>query len=99
MKLTNVAGTAMIYTNRKTSFVGFLMAINSVLSLFQTLVETNGSPPPMKYLLTYKLSQDHLELFYGCIRSHSGNNNNPTTRQFVATYKRLLVHNEIKASF
>jgi len=89
----------MIQTNRKTAFLGFLMAIQSVTALFTDIVI--GSPdqlPRLKYLLTYKLSQDHLELFFGCVRSHLGCNNNPTCRQFVAAYKRLLVQNEIKAS-
>lgn len=44
-----------------------------------------------KYLITYRLSQDHLELFFGAIRSKSGYNNNPTARQFEAAYKRLIV--------
>ena len=75
------------------------MAIQSFTALFTDIVI--GSPdqlPHLKYLLTYKLSQDHLELFFGCVRCHRGCNNNPTCRQFVAAYKRLLVQNEIKAS-
>jgi len=39
----------------------------------------------MKYLLTYKFSQDHIELFFGAVRSTGGFNNNPTA------YKRLLM--------
>ena len=94
----NTSGTLMIHTNRKTAFLGFLMAIQSVTALFSDIVI--GSPdqlPRLKYLLTYKLSQDHLELFFDCVRCHLGGNNNPTCRQFVAAYKRLLVQNEIKA--
>lgn len=49
----------------------------------------------LKYILTHKLSQDHLELFFGAIRGKGGFNNNPTARQFEAAYKRLLVHTEI----
>lgn len=43
----------------------------------------------------YKLSQDHLELFFQMIRLQGGCNNNPTARQFTAAYKKLLVHSEI----
>lgn len=50
------------------------------------------------YLPFYKLSQDHIELFFGNIRAHGGANNNPTARQFAAAYKKLLVHVEIKKS-
>ena len=50
---------------------------------------------PLKYLLTYKLSQVHLELFFGAIRAAGGFNNNPTTQQFTAAYKRLLLRSHI----
>lgn len=97
--LKDTYGTPMTRTNRKTPFVGFLVAINSVTALFQQfVVGAPEHPPTLKYLLTYKLSQDHLELFFGCVRCHLGYNNNPTCRQFIAAYKRLLVQNEIKAS-
>ncbi len=49
----------------------------------------------MKYALTYKFSQDHLELFFGAIRSSGGFNNNPTAQQFTAAYKRLLLRSSI----
>ena len=42
---------------------------------------------PMKYILTYKFSQDHLELFFGAIRSSGGFNINPTAQQFTAACK------------
>ena len=50
----------------------------------------------MKYLLTYKLSQDHLELFFGTMRSAGDFNNNPTAQQFTAAYKRLLLRSSIQ---
>lgn len=50
----------------------------------------------MKYILSYKLSQDHLEIFFSVIRSKGGYNNNPSARQFEAIYKKLLVHVEVK---
>jgi len=42
------------------------------------------------------MSQDHLKLFFGAIRSHQGLNNNPTARQLRAVYLKLLIHAEIK---
>lgn len=45
--------------------------------------------------MTNKISQDHLELFFGTIRAKGGFNNNPTARQFESAYKRLLVHTQI----
>ena len=48
------------------------------------------------YLRTYKLSQDHLELFFSAIRAHGGYNNNPNVRQFGGAYKCLLVRHQVK---
>lgn len=42
------------------------------------------------------MSQDHVELFFGCVRSHGGHNNNPTVRQFKAIFRKLLIHSEIR---
>lgn len=44
------------------------------------------------------MSQDHLELFFCAIRSKSGWNNNPTARQFIAAFKSLLTHAQVKSS-
>lgn len=49
----------------------------------------------LKYIPCYKFNQDHIELFFGCIRNQGGCNNNPTVRQFQAAYKKLL-HTEIR---
>ena len=92
--LTDVTGVPMHMTKRKTGFVGFLVAIESLKLLFKELVE--GEKAPINYLLTYKFSQDHLELFFGAIRSAGGFNNNPTAQQFTAAYKRLLMRTTIE---
>lgn len=48
--------------------------------------------------MTYKLSQDHIEIFFSAIRSKGGFNNNPSAKMFEAIYKRLLIRSEIKGS-
>jgi len=48
--------------------------------------------------MTYKLSQDHLETFFSAVRSRGGFNNNPTAKQFITSYKRLLVHADVDIS-
>ena len=88
MGLRLLDGTRVIHSRRKTGFVGFLINIKSVQNIFDRFVRTGR----LKYLLTYKLSQDHLELFFGNIRSRLGCNNNPTASQFQSTYRRLLIH-------
>lgn len=50
----------------------------------------------MSFLLTYKFSQDHLELFFGKIRQLGGSNNYPTARQFKSAYKKWLVKNDVQ---
>jgi hypothetical protein len=84
----------MCKTKRKTGFVGFLAGIKSMKQMFHDLVESEHAP--LKYILTYKMSQDHLELFFGAIRACGGFNNNPTTQQFTAAYKRLLLRSHIE---
>ena len=95
--LKESTGVPMYKSRRKTGFVGFMAAIMSIKGIFGEYVAKNDSP--LKYLLTYKLSQDHLELFFGAMRSGGGCNDNPTVQQFVATYKRLLLHSCIGNSY
>lgn len=49
------------------------------------------------YIITYRLSQDHLELFFSCVRQRGGWNNNPSASQFRHAYRKLLVHADIQA--
>ncbi|KAF2901847.1 hypothetical protein ILUMI_04340 [Ignelater luminosus] len=54
--------------------------------------------PMLKYILTYKMSEDHLEILFSVVRSRGGSNDNTTARQFKNSYKRLLLHIEIKGA-
>lgn len=85
-------GTLLINTQRKVGFLGFIGCMDILRLFFTTLIESKE----LVFFPFYKVSQDHLELFFGNIRSHGGANNNPTARQFKAAYKKLLVHIEIK---
>ena len=87
-------GQSILASRRKTGFLGFLLCINAVMGLAEDLV--NVENPVLKYLLTYKMSQDHLELFFGAVRASGGWNNNPTTRQFIAAYKQLMMRHNIE---
>ena len=92
--LTDYHGTPMYKTKRKTAFIGLLCTIDSVIDIYNTFVATVNAP--LKYLLTYKISQDHIEWFFGAIRASLGSNNNPTVRQFTAAYKRLLMRHNVQ---
>lgn len=48
--------------------------------------------------LSYKCSQDHLELLFGMIRMHGGHNDNPNAKEYKGIYRKVLCHLEIKAS-
>lgn len=50
----------------------------------------------MNYLLTYKLSQDHLELFFGAVCSAGSFKNNATKQPFTEAYKRLMLRSHIE---
>lgn len=81
-------------SRKKMPFIGFMAGICSMQGLFDSVVKSEA--PKLKYLLTYKLSQDYLEFFLCIVRSANGSNNNPTARQFASTYRRLLVRHEIQ---
>ena len=85
------SGKLIVDGNKKTGMLGFIVCMESTKNLYQCLLESG-----MQYLMTYKVSQDHLELFFGKIRNFGGCNNNPTARQFAAAYKRILIHNDLK---
>lgn len=87
-------GKNILLSNRKTGFLGLIVCLLSVQGLFDDLIKTET----LKFLLTYKLSQDHLEMFFGCIRQRGGFSNNPTAWQFENAFKRILVHSEISCS-
>jgi hypothetical protein len=80
-------------TKRKTFAFGFLINIHSFKGLANDLL-TNISNP-LKYFLTYKVSQDHIELYFSCIRSRGGWNNNPNIMQVLWSIRQLLYRNSV----
>ena len=48
--------------------------------------------------MTYKMSQDPLEIFFSSIRACLGFNNNPNVVQFQAAYKKLCAGGILKSS-
>lgn len=89
--LCNDKGTPLINSQRKTGFIGMIIALRNIFPLYDKLKQEG-----MSYLLTYKLSQDYIETFFSAIRSRGGFNNNPNVLQFKSAYKRLLVKHELK---
>ena len=88
------SGDSVLMSNRKTGFLGFIVSIRTLNYLYDSLV---GCPEPqLKYLMTYKMSQDNIELIFSQLRRMGGCNNNPTARQFSAAYKKIVVQNDLQ---
>ena len=85
---TQSNGQKVCEGKRKIGFVGFAFNIESLLSLAHCMF--TEIEPPFKYILTYKFSQDHLEIFFSNIRHSGGWNNNPSSLQFRSAYRSLL---------
>lgn len=93
LKVENIS---ILKHKRKMFALGFLINIQSFKNLaydLLTKIET-----PLKYFLTYKCSQDHIELHFCCIRSRGGWNNNPNVLQFLWSTRRLLSRNSVDTS-
>lgn len=70
----------------RTGFVGFIICLKNLYNLCESLFNDKV----IDYFLSYKISQDHVEMFFAMIRRMNGFSNNPTTVQFKSAYKRLL---------
>ena len=94
-ELTDVQGQRLTMGRRKTAWVGFLVTIDSVLAICKCLLH---GPQPFKYVLTFKMSQDHLEMFFSRVRRRGGWNNNPNCFQFKWSLRGILLKNSIMPS-
>lgn len=78
----------VLQTNKRTGFLGLVIDLQNIVQLAESLFNSRI----MSFFLTFKLSQDHLETFFSCIRRFGGFNNNPTVRQYQSAHKKLLSH-------
>lgn len=86
-----VNGKDILSTNKNTGFIGFIFCIDSFIALSKELLSSNMAIP-MRYVMGYSFSQDHLELLFNSIRGTLGWNNNPTPKQFQYIVRRLHAH-------
>ncbi|KAL2099437.1 hypothetical protein ACEWY4_005917 [Coilia grayii] len=77
---------------RYLSVMGFVINIDTMMLMIPELLQVQ------QYVLTYRFSQDHLELLFNYIRASGRCNNNPTARQFQAIFRRLMVRCGVSAS-
>ena len=93
--LKHTSGVSVLRGRRQAAFIGWLLNIEALPILYKEYVASNM----LKYLLTYKLSQDPLETFFSSVRACLGANNNPTCLQFIAAVKRLIAGSVNKSDF
>ncbi len=92
MTLTGGQKKLLSTHKRKTFTIGFSATIKSIIEMSQLPAN------PFKYILIYKLPQDHIELLFSCIRSKGGWNNNPNSLQLKYALRKMLFRNAVKAS-
>lgn len=63
-KLKDITGKPLLQTTRKTPFLGLIISLHSIKGMFYDYIKGEK----LRYMLTYKCSQDHLELFFCSIR-------------------------------
>lgn len=73
----------------RTGLAGFIICLKNLYSLCETIFKLEIC----KFVLSYKLSQDHVEMFFALIRRMNGNCRNPTAIHFLSAYKKLLLNN------
>ena len=78
-------------TGRWLSVVGVTVTVLSLIRLLPELLTKQC------YVLTYKFSQDHLELLFCSVRRLGGWNNSPTAQQFSKIWRQLIRRAGVKA--
>ena len=95
MQLRTTTGKCLHSHPKQTGFIGLYITIQSIRGVYDGLC--NVDMPTLQYLLTYKFSQDLIELLFNAIRARGGWCLNPTPMYFSNSYCRLLTHHQVKA--
>ena len=82
--------------NIKLQIHGLVFSMQSIKAIACHLLTRESNP--LRYFLTYKLSQDSVELLFSKIRHRYGWNNNPNAVQFKYALHRILGWNSIEPS-
>lgn len=88
IKCIQVDGVNILKHARHMFALGFITTAKSFLDIARELLFT--IEPKFNFVLSYKFSQDHLELFFSSVRCRNGWNNNPNCLQFKWTLRKLL---------
>ena len=85
----------LIESPRKTFIIGFCISAYSILTISKALLEKGESP--FEYILTYRFSQDPIEIYFSKIRGRFERNNNPTALQFKYALRSLLLKTKVES--
>lgn len=96
LKSLTINGRGILSHPRKTFALGFLMNMHSLSLLVNDLCTLEQNP--MKYLLTFKCSQDNLEIFFSCIRARGRAQDNPCPLEFRYIMRKMLFRHSIQPS-
>ncbi|CAG9789006.1 unnamed protein product [Diatraea saccharalis] len=89
-----VNGSPMLQHRRKIPCLGLIIDTFSFSQFALDLLQKGI----VKYFLTYKCSQDHLEMFFSCLRVAGGHNDNPSALQVKYAIRKLLFRNSVTPS-
>lgn len=93
LTMQDSTGVPVVQTRRRMFVIGLCITIDSIIYLIEKLLLGDGlNGVKMRFLLSYKQSQDHIEIVFGTIRRRGGWSNNPTALQFRACYRGILSH-------
>ena len=95
-ELKDSNGVKLIDGPRKTFILGFALSSKSILAVAEHLLSRNYNQ--FEYVLTYRFSQDQLEMLFSKVRNRLWWNNNPNALQFKWALRVLLQKNQVAAS-
>jgi DNA transposase THAP9 len=98
VSLQDSTGRPLVTTKRRTCIIGFCATIDSVIYMIENYILNPDCDLRLRYLLTYRMSQDHIETFFSVVRRRGGFNNNPTALQFMHTYRAMLSRLGVESS-
>ena len=78
---------------RKTFIMGFITTAKSIIAISRNLLSKLDNR--FEYVLTYRFSQDALEMFSSKIRGRFGWDNNHNVLEFKYALRALLLENKI----
>lgn len=80
IEIVNIRQKAIQSKYVKVGLLGFIISLKSLYNLCSQLFTENIC----EYVLSYKISQDHIEMLFSLIRDMNGYCNNPTSVQFTS---------------